>query len=92
MKNELITFFVVALFLLAALTFLRYFWWVILIVIGIAVYRYHRMNRTIRQAQERMMNELGENASYRQVFENENHDIIEAEYTEHEEQGTTHDH
>lgn len=91
MRNELTIVLVLTVIIFLTGIFLRYFWWLILIVIGVYIYRYHQMKKSIESAQKEMFGELNEHIGTEQAFE-KNHDIIEAEFTEHEEQGNTYDH
>ena len=50
------------------------------------------MKKSLDTAREQMTEQLSEAPVNGKVFANGNHDIIEAEYTVHEEQGNTHDH
>ena len=91
MKNKIYTILVTLAVLITAVFFIRYFWWLILIVIGVIAWRYHKLKKSLLSAEDDLK-ALNEEGTYRQVFENGNHDIIEAEFTVHEEQGNTYDH
>ena len=68
----------------------RYFWWVILIVAVVMLFGYLRINHLAKKAEEEMQKELDDAVSLdQQIFEQSvdqhNQDIIDAEYTVHEE-------
>ena len=68
----------------------RYFWWVILIVAIVMLFGYLRINHLARKAEQEIQKELEDAVSLdQQIFDQSvnqyNQDIIDAEYTEHEE-------
>ena len=77
--------------LILAVVFLTYFWWLLLIPAGLIIWYYIKTKHELKKAEEELRRQMDNEVPlsdqiFRQQMKQKQEDIIDAEYTVHEEE------